>query len=69
MLDKFSRKWYNKGTKEMEVKKMEKIMRICEITGRVSIVAENLDTATAMEMVKELSKKDDLAIYRRVVAK
>jgi hypothetical protein len=48
---------------------MEKIMRVCEITGRVSIVAENLDTATAMEMVKELSKKDDLAIYRRVVAK
>lgn len=48
---------------------MEKIIRICEITGKVSIVAENLDTATAMEKVKELSKKDDLAIYRRVVAK
>ena len=48
---------------------MEKIIRICEITGRVSTVAENLDTTTAMEMVKKLSKKDDLAIYRRVVAK
>ena len=48
---------------------MEKIIRICEITGRVNTVAENLDTVTAMEMVKELSKKDDLAIYRRVVAK
>ena len=48
---------------------MEKIMRICEITGKVGIVAENLDTATAMEMVKELSKKDKFAEYRRVVAK
>ena len=48
---------------------MEKIIRICEITGRVSTVAENLDTATAMEMVKELSKNDNFAIYRRVVAR
>ena len=48
---------------------MEKIIRICEITGRVNTVAENLDTVTTMEMVKELSKKDDLAIYRRVVTK
>ena len=48
---------------------MEKIIRICEITGKVSIVAENLNTATAMEMVKELSKKDNFAEYRRVVAR
>lgn len=48
---------------------MEKIIRICEITGRVSIVAENLNTETAMEMVKELSKKDHFAEYRRVVAR
>ena len=48
---------------------MEKIIRVCEITGRVSTVAENLDTATAMAMVRELSQKDKFAEYRRVVAR
>jgi hypothetical protein len=48
---------------------MEKIIRVCEITGRVSEVAVNLDTATAMAMVKELASKDEFATYMRVVAK
>mgnify|MGYP003470312278 CR=1 FL=1 len=48
---------------------MEKIIRVCEITGRVSEVAVNLDTATAMTMVRELASKDEFATYMRVVAK
>lgn len=48
---------------------MEKIIRVCEITGRVNEVAVNLDTATAMAMVKELANKDEFATYMRVVAK
>ena len=48
---------------------MEKIIRICELTGRVSVVAEGLSTAEAMEMVKRLSGEDEFAMYRRVVSK
>ena len=48
---------------------MEKIIRICELTGKVTVVAENLNTAEAMEKVIELSKSDDLAMYCRVVAR
>lgn len=46
---------------------MEKVIRICEITGRMTTVAENLDTETAKEMVRKLSKNDEFAQYRRVV--
>lgn len=48
---------------------MEKIIRVCEFTGKVTVVAENLTTAEAMAKVIELSKGDDFAMYRRVVAK
>ena len=48
---------------------MEKIIRICELTGKVTVVAENLNIAEAMAKVIELSKGDDLAMYRRVVAR
>lgn len=48
---------------------MEKIIRICEITGRVNEIAVNLDTATAMAMVAQLNADDELATYVRVVAK
>ena len=45
---------------------MEKIIRVCEITGRVTEVAVGLDTAAAMAMVRELASKDEFATYMRV---
>ena len=68
-LDKCNQVWYNKGTKEMEVLTMERVIRICEMTGRVTVVAEGLNTEEAMAMVVELSKNGDFAMYRRVVSK
>ena len=46
---------------------MEKVIRICEITGRKTIIADNLTTEQAMAMVKDLSKTDEFGMYRRVV--
>jgi hypothetical protein len=46
---------------------MEKVIRICEITGKVTTIAENVDTATAMQIVKENAATDPFATYRRVV--
>ena len=46
---------------------MEKVIRICELTGRMRTVADNLTTEQAMAMVKDLSKKDEFGMYRRVV--
>ena len=71
-LDKFLQKYYNIGVErkwrynKMENKEM--IMRVCEITGRVTIVARNLTTAEAMEMVKKLSV-DPFYSYTRVIEK
>ena len=48
---------------------MEKVIRVCEITGRVTVVAEGLNTEEAMAMVRKLSREDEFATYRRVVAK
>lgn len=48
---------------------MERVIRICEMTGRVTVVAEGLNTEEAMAMVVELSKNGDFAMYRRVVSK
>ena len=46
---------------------MESVIRVCEMTGRVSVVADNLTHDEAVAMVVELSKQDDFAMYRRVV--
>jgi hypothetical protein len=46
---------------------MEKIIRVCEITGRVTTVAEGLTTIEAMNLVRELSREDAYACYMRVV--
>ena len=46
---------------------MEKVVRICEITGKVTTVATNLTTAEAMALVAKLAKEDTFATYRRVV--
>jgi hypothetical protein len=60
---------YNKGTKEMEVLTMERVIRVCEMTGRVSVVADNLTHDEAVAMVVEMSKSDNFAMYSRVVSK
>ena len=46
---------------------MEKVIRICEITGKKTVVAEKVDTETAKQIVKELSKQDEFGCYLRVV--
>jgi hypothetical protein len=62
---------YGKRERETLKKKglntMEKVIRICEITGKVTTIAENVDTATAMQIVKENAATDPFATYRRVV--
>lgn len=61
--------WYNKGTKKgryKEMKEMFKVVRVCEITGRVEVVAKNLDLENAMARVKEMAKADTYATYFRV---
>lgn len=45
---------------------MEKVIRICEITGRMTVVATNLTSEKAIALVKELSANDEFATYRRV---
>ena len=45
---------------------MEKVIRVCEITGKVTTVATDLSTAEAMALVRRLSADDKFAFYRRV---
>ena len=47
---------------------MEKVIRICEITGRMTVVANNLTTEEAIALVKEQAKADKFGEYRRVLA-
>lgn len=46
---------------------MEKVIRICEITGRVTTVATNLTTEEAKALVRERHTEDPFGDYRRVV--
>lgn len=46
---------------------MEKVIRICEITGKVTTIATNLTTEEAIALVKERAKDDLFGQYRRVV--
>jgi hypothetical protein len=46
---------------------MEKVIRICEITGKVTTIAENVSTKKAMEIVRENAATDPFARYMRVV--
>ena len=48
---------------------MEKVIRICELTGRMTVIAENLTTEQAKELVKTKSREDEFGDYRRVIAK
>jgi hypothetical protein len=56
-----------KEPKQKGIDTMEKVIRICEITGKVTTIAENVDTETAMQIVRENAATDPFAIYRRVV--
>lgn len=53
--------------KEKRINKMEKVIRVCEITGRMTTIADNLTTEQAMTMVKDLAKEDEFGMYRRVI--
>jgi hypothetical protein len=48
---------------------MEKVIRICEITGRVTTIATNLttDEAKALIMERKANGADPFGDYRRVV--
>ena len=46
---------------------MEKVIRICEITGRVTVIATNLTTEQAKALIKEKAKEDAFGEYRRVL--
>ena len=46
---------------------MEKVIRICEITGKVTTIATNLTTNEAIDLVRELAREDHFATFRRVV--
>ena len=46
---------------------MEKVIRICELTGRMTVVATDLTTEQAKALVKERAKVDEFGDYRRVV--
>ena len=45
---------------------MERIIRICEITGRMTIEADNLIHDEATAFIIERSKVDEFGEYRRV---
>jgi hypothetical protein len=47
---------------------MEKVIRICEITGRMTVVATNLTTEEAKALIRERAKADEFGEYRRVLA-
>jgi hypothetical protein len=67
MLDLFFPIWYTIYRKREEDTTMEKVIRVCEMTGRVTTVADNLTTADAMALVKKLAPTDDFAQYVRIV--
>lgn len=48
---------------------MEKVIRICEITGRMTVIANNLTTEQAKALVKQKSKEDFFGEYRRITAR
>ena len=46
---------------------MEKVIRICEITGRKTVVATNLTTEEAKALIRERHAEDPFGDYRRVI--
>jgi hypothetical protein len=59
---------YTERKKRKRYITMEKVIRICELTGRMTVVATNLTTEEAKALVREKAKADEFGDYRRVVA-
>jgi hypothetical protein len=57
--------WYNRYRKK-EVTKMQKVIRVCAITGRKTVVANNLTENDAINLVIKLAKEDNLATFYRI---
>lgn len=47
--------------------RLERVIRVCEITGKVVVVATNLTTDKAMAIVREKAKGDEFGRYIRIV--
>lgn len=45
---------------------MERVIRVCDITGRKTVVAERATMYEAMTLIKKLAKEDEFAHYYRV---
>ena len=45
---------------------MEKVIRICEVTGRMTVVAENLFPHDARELVFKSARNDPYGCYYRI---
>ena len=45
---------------------MERVIRVCDITGRKSVVAERVTMYEAMELIRKLSAEDEFAHYYRI---
>lgn len=45
---------------------MEKVIRVCEITGRLTTIADNLTTDEAIAIVKAKAKEDEFSCYYRI---
>ena len=48
------------------VRFMEKVIRVCELTGRLITVADNLTTEEAIAIVKAKAKDDQFGCYYRI---
>lgn len=49
------------------MKRNEKVIRVCEMTGRMTVVKDNLTTDETMALVREKTKGDEFARYIRIV--
>jgi hypothetical protein len=56
-----------KAPKQKGLNTMEKVIRICEITGKKTVIVDNVDTETAMRIVRENAANDPFGQYMRVV--
>ena len=45
---------------------MERVIRVCDITGRKMVVAERMTMYEAMNLIRKLSAEDEFAHYYRV---
>ena len=45
---------------------MEKVIRICEVTGKVTTIAEGLTSEQAVALIRQLAPADEYASYRRI---